>query len=131
MKGKVIIITVKIDFFIIFNVNLLKIYKYFVIKMIILGFILNLILLKINFKKILILLKNFFYIINIYKIVIYYFNKFLNKYELIYEKIFYEIIFSNFSILLSLLNLNLIFNKISLYIIILIYMYLIIIFILY
>lgn len=117
--------------FIIINLNLLKIYKYFVIKMIILGFILNLILLKINFKKILILLKNFFYIINIYKIVIYYFNKFLNKYELIYEKIFYEIIFSNFSILLSLLNLNLIFNKISLYIIILIYMYLIIIFILY
>ena len=80
---------------------------------------------------ILILLKNFIYIINIYKIIVYYFNKFLNKYELIYEKIFYEIIVSNFSILLSLLNLNLLFNKISLYIIILIYIYLIIIFILY
>nr|WOF82977.1 NADH dehydrogenase subunit 5 [Tetragonisca angustula] len=117
--------------FMIMNLNLLKIYKYFIIKMFILGFILNLIFNKINFKKILILLKNFFYMINMYKMIVYYFNKFLNKYELIYEKMFYEIIFSNFSMLLSLLNLNLMFNKMSLYMIILMYMYLIMIFILY
>ena len=73
----------------------------------------------------------FIYIINIYKIIVYYFNKFLNKCELIYGKIFYEIIISNFAILFSLFNLNLLFNKISLYIIILIYVYLIMIFILY
>ena len=36
-----------------------------------------------------------------YKIITYYFNKFQIKYELIYKKIFYEIIFSNFIILLS------------------------------
>ena len=47
---------------------------------------------------------NFIYIIITYKIIIYYFNKFLNKYELIYEKIFYKIIISNFSILLSLFS---------------------------
>ena len=44
--------------FIIFNLNLLKIYKYFIIKIFILSFILNLIFFnKVNFKKILILCK--------------------------------------------------------------------------
>ena len=41
------------------------------------------------------------YINLIYIIVIYYFNKFLNKYEIIYEKKFYEIIFPNVIILFS------------------------------
>ena len=39
----------------------------------------------INFKIILIFLQNFIYIIDIYKIIIYYSNKFLNKYDK-YEK---------------------------------------------
>ncbi|KAF3419743.1 NADH dehydrogenase subunit 5 (mitochondrion) [Frieseomelitta varia] len=117
--------------FMMINLNLLQIYKYFVIKMFILGFIMNMIFMKMNFKMILIFLKNFFFMMNMYKIIVYNFNKFLNKYEMIYEKSFYEIMFSNIMILFSMFNMKLFFNKMSLYMIILMYMYLMMIFIMF
>lgn len=117
--------------FLILNINLLKIYKYIVFKIFILSFILNYILIKLNLKFILFFFKKFIFIINIYKIILFYSIKILNKYELIYEKNFYEIIFSNVIILFSILNLKLSLNKISLYIIILLYIYIIVIFIIF
>nr|AAO18418.2 NADH dehydrogenase subunit 5 [Melipona bicolor] len=115
--------------FLIFNMNLLKIYKYFFIKMFILGYIMNLIFDMNNFVKLNFLFKNFIFMINMYKFVVYNFMNLLNKYEIIFEKGFYEIIISNFLFFFS-MNKKIKFNSISLYMIILMYMYLMIIFML-
>ena len=117
--------------FLILNYNIIKFYKYFIFKILILSFFFFLLLNNINLFKVLILLKNFFFIINIYKFLNLKFYKIIN-YEIIYEKMFYEIIISNFLIILIILNKKLILlNKISLYIIILIYIYLILIFLIF
>nr|DBA43709.1 TPA_asm: ND5 [Bombus melanurus] len=64
------------------NISLITIYKYFVFKMLILGFMISLIMLNLNFlKKILFMIKNFFMMIFFYKFMI---NKMMNKF------IFYE-----------------------------------------
>nr|YP_009115755.1 NADH dehydrogenase subunit 5 [Melipona scutellaris]AJC00750.1 NADH dehydrogenase subunit 5 [Melipona scutellaris] len=115
--------------FLIFSTNLLKIYKYFFIKMFFMGYILCLLFEVINYINLNFLFKDFIFMINMFKFIVYNSLSFSNNYEIIFEKKFYEIIFSNIMILFSMKK-SIIFNKISFYMIILMYMYLMMIFML-
>nr|DBA43696.1 TPA_asm: ND5 [Bombus nevadensis] len=111
-------------FFFYINLNLVIIYKYFVFKMMLIGIINSLYLMKLNFNKNMILfIKSFFYIEYLYKVIInYMLYKFIN-YDLFFEKGLIEMLmgkFMNFLIMLfKMMNL-----KFNIFYLLILYMYL-------
>nr|YP_010471422.1 NADH dehydrogenase subunit 5 [Tetragonula pagdeni]UVG40757.1 NADH dehydrogenase subunit 5 [Tetragonula pagdeni] len=111
-----------------FNYSLMKTYKYFVIKMFVLGLILNQIINKMIYNKIMNIMKNYFYMMNMFKMLKKKYFTVLINYEMNYEKMFNEMFLSNIMMSLSMVSYKIMKKMdISIYSLMLFYIYLIMI----
>nr|YP_010892927.1 NADH dehydrogenase subunit 5 [Tetragonula iridipennis]WJQ22761.1 NADH dehydrogenase subunit 5 [Tetragonula iridipennis] len=111
-----------------FNYNLMKTYKYFIIKMFILGFLLNIIINNYIYNSMIKIMINYFYMMNMFKLFKKNYIINLINYEMNYEKMFNEVFLSNIMMIMSMLS-NKIMKKmmISIYSLMFFYIYLIMI----
>uniref|UniRef100_UPI003D4287CC NADH dehydrogenase subunit 5 n=1 Tax=Geniotrigona thoracica TaxID=395500 RepID=UPI003D4287CC len=118
--------------FIIKNYNIMIVYKYFVFKMFLFGFMFMKFFDKLNFVNLLLLMKNMFYMINMFKLFKYKYFINLNNYSINMEKMFIEKFLSNINMTILMLNKKFSLKvEMSIYSIMSMYMYFVFILIFY
>nr|QHD26504.1 NADH dehydrogenase subunit 5 [Lepidotrigona flavibasis] len=112
--------------------NMMMFYKLFVFKMFILGFMMENYLSKLNSNKIILIMKNMFYMVNMFKIFKLKYFVMINYYTKNIEKNFIEIMISNTNVIINTMVKKILFlSKISVYSMVLMYFYIILIFCFY